>query len=90
MSGVHAALTTLAQRELGPGYLVAVRDNHRRETIELYGPGPSIVDPGETILQVLGKQSISYGDMAAAELSICALRRRALAGLIADQLAVVA
>jgi hypothetical protein len=87
---IHSALTALAQRELGPGYLVAIRDNHRRETIELHGPGPSLVDAAETVLQVVAKQSISYGEMAASELSVCALRRRALESLVADRLAVAA
>lgn len=87
---ISPVLTTLAQRELGPGYLVAIRDNHRRETIELYGPGPSIIDGSERVLTVLGRQSMGYGEMAASELSICGQRRRALEGLIADQLAAVA
>lgn len=87
---IHAALTNLACRELGPGYLVAIRDTHRRETIELYGPGPSVIDPTETVLQVVGKQSISYGDMAASKLSPCEQRRRVLDGLVADQLALAA
>ena len=85
---VHAALTALAQRELGPGHLVAIRDTHRRETMELYGPGPSLTDPGEMVLQVLAKQSISYGELAASELSVCGQRRAALARLLNERLAV--
>jgi hypothetical protein len=85
---IHSALTALAQRELGPGHLVAIRDAHRRETIELHGPGPSLTDPDAVVLQVVAKATLSYGQLAGSDLSVCAQRRQVLERLLADQLAV--
>lgn len=87
---ISPTLTALAQRDLGPGHLVAIRDNHRRETIELYGPGPGLTDPAAAVIRVLAKQSLSYGQMAASDLSVCAQRRAVLGRLLADRLAVAA
>jgi hypothetical protein len=86
---ISPTLTALAQRELGPGYLVRITDypHTYSERLELLGHAPSIVDENYTVFCVVCHVTLSYDHMAASELSICGQRRKALENLVADRLA---
>lgn len=89
---ISPTLTALAQRELGPGYLVRVTDYGSAtytERVELLGPRLAIVNTEVEVevLGCLGYVPLTYEQLAASELSICAQRRHALQALVADRLA---
>lgn len=69
---IVAALTTLAQRELGDGYLVRVTE----------GLGGEVVEVLDSLGQPIAWQLMTYRDMAAGSLSVCGQRREALAPLL--------
>lgn len=84
---IHAALTALAQRELGPGHLVRITDDYPSEVVELLGYQMICASsPHLQVICVVGSATLTYADMATAELSVCGQRRAALQSLIADRL----